>query len=219
MAKNVAVILSGCGVFDGTEIHEAVCSFLALDKAGARYSCFAPDINQHHVINHINGEEMPEQRNVLIESARIARGAINALSEFDADDFDAVLLPGGFGAAKNLSSFAFDGAEGTVNPELAVALQAMKSAGKPIGALCISPTILAKLFGDAGVEVTIGDDEPTIEEIEACGANHKITTHEQVVIDSTNKIVSSPCYMLEASIKQIAAGAENTVNALLDLCA
>lgn len=218
MTKNVAVILSGCGVFDGAEIHESVCTLLALDKAGVNYSCFAPDIAHHHVINHITGEEMDESRNVLIESARIARGAINALSEFDAAEFDAVMLPGGFGAAKNLSSFAFEGAEATVNPDLVSALKSTKEVGKPIGALCIAPAILAKLFGDDGVEVTIGNDEPTIEQIEACGARHKVVGHEQVVIDSANKIVTTPCYMLEGSIKQVATGAENTVKALLELC-
>jgi enhancing lycopene biosynthesis protein 2 len=218
MTKNVAVILSGCGVFDGSEIHESVCTFLALDKAAVNYSCFAPDIAHHHVINHITGEEMDEPRNVLIESARIARGAINALSEFDATEFDAVILPGGFGAGKNLSSFAFDGAEATVNPDLVSALKSMKEAGKPIGALCIAPAILAKLFGDDGVEVTIGNDESTIEQIEACGARHKVVGHEKVVIDGANKIVTTPCYMLEGSIKQVAAGTENIVKALLDLC-
>tara|TARA_R110000868_G_scaffold269406_1_gene528774 strand:+ start:420 stop:1073 length:654 start_codon:yes stop_codon:yes gene_type:complete len=217
MSKKIAVILSGCGVFDGAEIHESVCTLLAIDKAGASSVCFAPNINQHHVINHITGEEMAEQRNVLIESSRIARGAINDLADFDADDFDAVILPGGFGAAKNLSSFAFDGAEATVNDDVKTALQAMKRANKPIGALCISPAVLAAVFGD--VNVTIGTDEPTIAEIEACGAQHSESAHEQIIIDAAHKIVTSPCYMLDASIKQIAIGAEKTVNALLDLAA
>ena len=217
MSKKIAVILSGCGVFDGAEIHESVCTLLAIDKAGASYTCFAPDMDQHHVINHISGEEMDETRNVMVESARIARGAINSLNAFDADEFDAVMLPGGFGAAKNLSSFAFDGSEANVNEDVKDALQAMKRAKKPIGALCISPAVIAKVFGD--VEVTIGSDEPTIGEIEACGARHSVTGHEEVVIDADNKIVTSPCYMLDASIKQIAVGAEKTVDALLELCA
>lgn len=217
MSKKIAVILSGCGVFDGAEIHESVCTLLAIDKAGADYACFAPDIDQHHVINHISGEEMDEKRNVMIESARIARGAINALSDFDADEFDAVILPGGFGAAKNLSSFAFEGAGASVNEDVKTALQAVRRASKPIGALCISPAVLAKVFGD--VNVTIGSDEPTISEIESCGARHSVTGHEEVIIDQDNKIVTSPCYMLDASIKQIAVGAEKTVEALLDLAA
>ncbi|MED5423612.1 MAG: isoprenoid biosynthesis glyoxalase ElbB [Pseudomonadota bacterium] len=217
MSKNIAVILSGCGVFDGAEIHESVCTFLALDKAGANYSVFAPDMDQHHVINHITGEEMDETRNVMVEAARISRGAINDLADFDADDFDAVILTGGFGAAKNLSSFAFDGAEASVNDDVKAALQAMKREGKPIGALCISPAILAAVFGD--VLVTVGADEATIGEIEACGARHQVTGNDEIVIDAANKIVTSPCYMLDTSVKHIAIGAENTVNALLDLCA
>lgn len=217
MSKTIAVILSGCGVFDGAEIHESVCTLLAIDKAGASGVCFAPDINQHHVINHMTGEEMDEQRNVLIEASRIARGEINDLADFDADEFDAVILPGGFGAAKNLSSFAFEGAGAEVNVDLKAALQAMKRAKKPIGALCISPAILAAVFGD--VNVTIGDDAPTITEIEACGASHTVSENEQIIIDGDNKIVTSPCYMLNASIAQIAIGAEKTVKALLELAA
>ncbi len=217
MSKKIAVILSGCGVFDGAEIHESVCTLLAIDKAGASSVCFAPNINQHHVINHITGEEMDEQRNVLIEASRIARGAINDLADFDADEFDAVILPGGFGAAKNLSDFAFEGAQATVNDDVKAALQAMKRAQKPIGALCISPAVLAAVFGD--VNVTIGSDAPTISEIEACGATHTISEHEQIIVDGDNKIVTSPCYMFDASIGQIAVGAEKTINALLELAA
>ncbi len=217
MSKTVAVILSGCGVFDGAEIHESVCTFLALDKAGVTYSVFAPDMDQHHVINHITGEEMDETRNVMVEAARISRGAINDLADFDEEEFDAVILPGGFGAAKNLSTFAFDGADADVNEDLREALQAMKRAGKPIGALCISPAILASVFGD--VLLTVGSDEATIEELEACGARHQVTGNDEIVIDTANKIVTSPCYMLDTSIKHIAIGAEKTVDALLKLCA
>ncbi len=213
--KKVAVILSGCGVYDGAEIHESVLALLALDRQGADYQCFAPDIAQHHVINHITGDEMPESRNVLIEAARIARGDIKPLSEFDAAAFDALLLPGGFGAAKNLSTLAFDGAECTVNPELSNAVTAMAEAGKPIAALCIAPAVLAKIL--KGARVTIGSDAGTIGAIEAMGSAHQETTHAEVVIDEQMKLVTSPCYMLDASISQIAEGADNAVRELLKL--
>jgi enhancing lycopene biosynthesis protein 2 len=146
--KIFAVILSGCGVYDGAEIHEAVLSLLAIQRNGAKYKVFAPDIQQHHVINHYTGKEVPESRNVLVESARIARGDIQPLNEFDPDEFDALLLPGGFGAAKNLSTFAFEGEDCTIEDEVADAVKGMAERGKPIGALCISPVILAKVLGD-----------------------------------------------------------------------
>src|SRR5210317_536991 len=152
--KRVAVVLSGCGVFDGAEIHESVLTLLALDRQGAEYQCFAPDIPQHHVIDHITGNEMDESRSVLVESARIARGDIKALSEFDADDFDALMLPGGFGAAKNLSSLAFDGPDCSVNTDLKNAVSAMIDTGKPIGALCITPAVLAKILEGMAATLT-----------------------------------------------------------------
>ena len=213
--KNVAVILSGCGVFDGAEIHESVLSLLALDRQGASYQCFAPDIDQLHVINHISGDEMEESRNVLIEAARIARGQIKALSGFDAASFDALLLPGGFGAAKNLSNLAIAGPECAVNADLQHAVAAMVEAGKPIGALCIAPAVIARIL--PGARVTIGEDAGTASAIEAMGGVHQKTTHAEVIIDQQLKLVTSPCYMLDASISQIADGAENTVRALLEL--
>lgn len=217
MAKpNVAVILSGCGVFDGTEIHESVLSLLAIDRQGAAYQCFAPDILQHHVINHISGNEMAESRNVLIESARIARGNIKPLAEFDAAEFDILLMPGGFGAAKNLSSLAFDGPECSVNDDLISAVTAMVKVGKPIGALCIAPAILARILD--GVKITIGNDPDTIGAIEVMGGNHQQASHGEVVVDEQLKLVTSPCYMLDtASISQIAEGADNCVRELLRL--
>lgn len=213
--KRIAVVLSGSGVYDGSEIHEATLSLLAIARNGAAYSCFAPDVNQAHVINHLTGQEMPEQRNVLVESARIARGNILPLSEYRAGDFDALLLPGGFGAAKNLSTFAFDGADTIINPEVEGAVRDTVMAGKPIGALCIAPVIIARLLQD--VEVTIGQDEETIKAIEQMEAVHKSTTHGEIVVDEKYKVVTSPCYMLDASIVQIAEGAENVVKELLNL--
>ena len=211
--KKFAVILSGSGVYDGAEIHEATLSMYAIMKHGATYDVFAPDINQHHVINHLTGEEMPETRNVLIESARIARGNIKPLSAFNAADYDALLLPGGFGAAKNLSTFAFDGPECTVNPDVASALTGMHQAGKPIGALCISPVLLAKVLGN--VTLTIGQDTATAEAVGKLGAKHQNTSHGEVVVDKTNNVYTTPCYMLDANIVQIADGADNIVKAIL----
>jgi enhancing lycopene biosynthesis protein 2 len=214
-SKKFAVVLSGCGVFDGAEIHEATLSLYAIAKSNADYEIFAPDIDQHHVINHITGEEMNEKRNVLIESARIARGKISPLSKFSAADFDALLFPGGFGAAKNLSTWAFDGAGASINPEVEKAIKTMVDAGKPIGALCISPVILAKVLGE--VELTIGQDEATIEGIRTAGAKHTKTTHGEVVVDKKYKVVTTPCYMLDASIDQIGLGAENVVKKILEM--
>lgn len=212
--KNIAVILSGSGVYDGAEIHEATFSLYAIDKLGANYQIFAPDIKQHHVVNHLTGKEMSEERNVLVEAARIARGNIKPTSELNVNDFDAVVFPGGFGVAKNLCSFAFDGVNCNVNPEIEGIIKNFNKAEKPIGALCISPVLIAKVLGD--IEVTIGQDEGTSNALKELGANHKTTNHGEVVIDKKNKIVTTPCYMLDASISQIALGAENVVKAILE---
>jgi len=213
--KKFAVVLSGCGVFDGAEIHEATLSLLAIAKHGCRYEIFAPDINQHHVINHHTGEEMDETRNVLVESARIARGKITDLKKFKPDDFDGLVLPGGFGAAKNLSTWAFDGPGATILPEVESAVKGMISMKKPVGALCISPVLLAKILGE--VELTIGNDPDTSQAIESVGASHVIATHGEVVVDAKNNVVSTPAYMLDATIDQIADGAYNLVKATTDL--
>ncbi len=213
--KKIAVVLSGSGVYDGSEIHESVFTLWAIEKAGAGYEIFAPDVEQYHVINHISGDEMEEKRNVLVESARIARGNIKPLSGFNAEDFDALMIPGGFGAAKNLSSFAFEGTDCLVNPEVEKAILDINKAGKPIGALCISPVILAKIFEDA--KMTIGSDQGTADAIQAMGATHVNTTHGEVVTDKNFKIATTPCYMLDAKITQIAEGAENVVKAVLEM--
>jgi enhancing lycopene biosynthesis protein 2 len=210
-----AVILSGCGVFDGAEIHEATLTLYAIIKNNAIYDIFAPDINQFHVINHITGEEIKETRNVLVESARIARGKISPLSKFNADNYDALIFPGGFGVAKNLSDFAFKGTDCNVNEEAAAAIKAMVKQKKPVGALCISPVIIAKVLGN--VEITIGSDPETSKAVEQMGAKHKNTTHAEIVVDKKYKIVTTPCYMLDSNIVQIAEGAENVVKEMLNL--
>ena len=213
--KKIAIVLSGNGVFDGAEIHEATLTLYSIMKNGATYELFEPNIEQHHVINYITGEEMPEKRNVLIESARIARGKINDLANFKASDFDALIFPGGFGAAKNLSTFAFDGADCKINIDVEKAIRTMIEQKKPIGALCIAPVIFAKLLGN--VELTIGQDKGTADAIKTMGATHKETTHGEVVIDNKYKIVTTPCYMLDANIVQIGDGANNVVKAILDM--
>lgn len=214
-AKRFAVILSGNGVYDGAEIHESVMSLYAIQLNGCSYTIFAPDMNQYHVLNHLTGEEMDEKRNVLVEAARIARGEIKSLSEFNAGEYDILLLPGGFGAAKNLSNFAFEGANCTVHPTVSEAILGMFKLRKPIGALCIAPVILAKVL--AGVKLTIGQDPGTSEALETMGAKAVTTKQQEIVIDQENKIVTSPCYMLDSSLVDIAEGAKNTVKALLEL--
>jgi len=213
--KQFAVILAGCGHKDGAEIQEAVMTLYAIAKTGSLYEVFAPDVNQHHVINHFTGQPTDETRNVLVESARIARGKIRPLSEFNAKDFDILMFAGGFGVAKNLCTYAFDGAACTVNPEVEKAVIAMHAAGKPIGALCISPVILAKVLDK--VTITLGQDPGAIKNVETMGAIHKSTNAREIVIDNENKVVTNPCYMLDSGIVDIAEGAMNTVNALIGL--
>jgi len=213
--KKIAVVLAGSGVYDGAEIHESVLTLLAIARHGAQYQCFAPDIDQAHVINHLTGAEMPETRNVLTEAARIARGNIKSLAEYKASDFDALIFPGGFGVAKNLCSFAFDGVDCTVNAEVENAIRTTIVAEKPLGALCISPVLIAKVLVD--VEVTIGNEEGAANAIESFGGTHVQTTHGEIVYDPKYKLVTTPCYMLDATIDQIANGAENVVSKILEL--
>lgn len=213
--KKFAVVLSGCGVFDGAEIHEATLTMLAIKQNNADYDIFAPDVDQHHVINHLNGEEMNETRNVLVESARIARGKVIPLADFDAKDYDYIIFPGGFGAAKNLSTVAFDGANASVLPQVKLAIDQMVELKKPIGALCISPAVIAKVVGKE-VNVTIGNDAGTAEAIENMNARHIESDHGDVVLDEEFHIFSTPCYMLDADITQIYDGAFNIVEAMMN---
>lgn len=213
--KKFAVILAGCGVYDGAEIHEAVLTLLAIDKLGASYQCFAPDVNQAHVINHLTGEVSPESRNVLVESARIARGEIRPLREYSPGRFDALIIPGGFGAAKNLCDWAFKGDECTVNPEVEKAVRAAVEAGQPVGAMCIAPVILARLF--QGSDFTTGQDPASGSFIEKMGNRYTRTSHGEVVADRKRKLFTTPCYMLDARISEIATGTENIVREMLEV--
>lgn len=211
--KHFAVILAGCGVFDGAEIQEAVLTLLAIEKLGGTYQCFAPDVKQFHVLNHITGETMNETRNVLVESARIARGNIKPLQEFQAVEHDGLIFPGGFGCAKNLCNWAIKGDQCIVNPDVEHAIKTMFEAQKPIGAMCIAPVILAKLF--KGSSLTTGDDPASGSFIEKMGNKYIQTSHGEVVTDKVRKLFTTPCYMLDATIGQIAEGTENIVKEMM----
>lgn len=216
MSKKIAVILSGCGVYDGAEIHESVITLLRLDQRGAQVQCFAPDIEQHHVINHLTGEEMPETRNVLVESARIARGEVKDISLANVDDFDALIVPGGFGAAKNLSNFANEGTACSVNPQVLAFAEAFAEASKPVGLICISPALAAKIYGP-GVTCTIGNDADTAAALGKMGATHQECTVEDIVEDKARKLVSTPAYMLGKNIGEVASGINKLVDRVLEL--
>jgi len=211
--KRFAIILAGCGVYDGAEIHEAVMAMYAVMKNGAEYQLFAPDIAQHHVINHLTGAEMPETRNVLVESARIARGNIKPTTKLNPRDFDALLFPGGFGVAKNLCSYAFEGVQCKVNPDISILIKEAVSLRKPIGALCISPVLLAKIMGD--ITITVGPDAEDAANVIAMGAHHIPTKHGEVIIDEKHRLFTTPCYQLKSTIVQVAEGADNIVKAIL----
>ncbi|ATN09978.1 isoprenoid biosynthesis protein ElbB [Pseudomonas sp. FDAARGOS_380] len=216
MSKKIAVILSGCGVYDGAEIHESVITLLRLDQRGAQVECFAPDVAQLHVINHLTGEEMPESRNVLVESARIARGAVKDIGQANATDFDALIVPGGFGAAKNLSNFAVEGAGCSINPQVLALAEAFAEAGKPVGLICISPALAAKIYGP-GVTCTIGNDADTAAALDKMGATHIECTVEDIVEDPARKLVSTPAYMLGKNISEVASGINKLVDRVLEL--
>jgi len=227
MGKKTAVILSGCGVYDGTEIQEAVFTLLAIQQQGGTYQCFAPDIDQHHVINHITGEEMPEKRNVLVESARIARGDIKPLTKFDAADFDALFIPGGFGAAKNLTKWAFSGPQGEIDPGVAAAIRQTVQAGKPVCGLCMGPTVIAKALENnvKGTHVTVGtisekspyDIAAISQGVNATGAVAEMKSVSEICIDAQHKIVTAPCYMMEAGIDEVFQNIQQAVQAVFGL--
>jgi len=214
MAKKVGVLLSGCGVFDGAEIHESVLTLLFLDRAGAEIICMAPDMD-FQAVNHLTQKQTAEKRNVLTESARIARGNIRNIKDVKASDLDALIIPGGFGAAKNLSDFAAKGADAKVHPEVDRLLKEMSSAGKPVGAICIAPATLAKALSDKKPEVTIGNDVGTASAIEKMGGKHKNCTVDMIHVDKKNKLVTTPAYMLGPGIKDVAEGIEKLVNQVI----
>jgi enhancing lycopene biosynthesis protein 2 len=216
--KTIGVVLSGCGVFDGAEIHEATLTLLALDQAGANIVCMAPNVDQMDVVDHAAGNlSVGANRNVLTESARIARGEIRDMATVNVDELDALIFPGGFGAAKNLSNFATDGANCTVNPVVDQLVKNMNLAGKPQGFICIAPAIAAKSLGELKPDLTIGNDPGTAAELTALGANHVNCPVDDIVCDESHKLVSTPAYMLGPSIAHVAKGINKLVEKVLDL--
>lgn len=216
--KKVGVVLSGCGVYDGAEIHESVITLLALDKAGAKIVCMAPDAPQMHVIDHAKGEPVEgDTRNVLIESARIARGEIKSMKDVRATDLDALIFPGGFGAAKNLCTFAVAGVNCKVHPEVERLVEEFHHAKKPQGFICIAPVLAAKILGHHHPKLTIGNDQGTAQAIEKMGGKHITCKVDEVAIDEVNKIVSAPAYMLGPTIAPVARGIEKCVEAVLKM--
>lgn len=216
MSKNVAVLLAGCGYLDGAEIREAVLTLLNLDISAANVSIFAPDRVQHHVVDHSQGSEAKEERNIFIESARIARGKIQKLSDLNVDNFDALVMPGGFGVAKNLCTFAFEGSAGRVDDLVREKIVAFYDQKKPIGAICISPALVALCLGDKGVKLTIGNDKETASEIEKLGAKHVECPVDNCVVDTDHKVVSTPAYMYDdANLDAINSGISKCIREVL----
>jgi enhancing lycopene biosynthesis protein 2 len=226
MKMKIGVLLSGCGVYDGAEIQEAVFTLLAIDEIGAEAICIAVDEPQHHVINHLTGEEMKESRNMLIEAARIARGNIREISTVTPSEIDALVIPGGFGSAKNFTTWAFSGPDGTINPKVKLLIVNMINIGKPIAALCVSPVVVAKAMQDSSVKplMTIGSDKELSpydikgfsSGLEAVGSRTEMKTIREIEIDKENKIISAPCYMMDASISEVRKNIRSAIEALRD---
>ncbi|MCB1189156.1 MAG: isoprenoid biosynthesis glyoxalase ElbB [Leptospiraceae bacterium] len=225
--KKVGVLLSGCGVYDGSEIHESVLTLLCLEQNGLQAVCLAPDIEQHHVIDHTNGEELSEKRNVLVEASRIARGNIKPVKNFPIESIDALAMPGGFGVAKNFTKWAFEGVEGSIEPQIKDLIVKVVKAGKPIVALCMSPTTVARALQGTGIkaDLTVGtnaskslyDIAAIGSEMKKAGANPVMCEVDEIVVDPKNKIISSPCYMMDVSITEIYKGIEKTIAKLAEM--
>jgi enhancing lycopene biosynthesis protein 2 len=223
----IGVLLSGCGVYDGAEIQEAVFSLLAIEEAGAEAVCLSVNKNQHHVVNHLTGEEMTESRNMMVEAARIARGSVQDISNYDISQLDAVVIPGGFGSAKNFTSWAFDGPNGTVLPEIQELIKKCLSDKKPIAALCVSPVVLALALQNSDVHptMTLGtDQEKSPYDIHAfssglsqTGVHAEMKTIREISIDKNLKIVSAPCYMMDATVLEIRNNIQKAIEALIQL--
>lgn len=222
------ILLSGCGVYDGAEIQEATMAMLAIKELGHEYECISIDKNQHHVVNHLNGEEMNESRNMMIEAARIARGDVKNITDISPADIDALVIPGGFGSAKNFSKWAFLGAEGEIMDEVKLLIVNMVNVGKPVCALCVSPVVVAKALegSDISVKMTLGSDQESSPYdiagfhagIESIGALAEMKTVKEILVDQKNKIVTAPCYMMEADILAVRNNVKNAIEATIELC-
>ena len=227
MAHRIGVLLSGNGVYDGSEIHESVFTLLAIDENRGEAVCMAHNIDQHHVVNHISGDEMPEKRNVLIEAARIARGAISDLAEISVENLDALVIPGGFGAAKNLTKWAFNGPDGEIEPDVKRIISEMVKAGKPIVGICMGPTVIAKALEGAGLKehLSVGTTEEAspyeIDDIskglEKAGAVAEMKSINEISIDETNKIICAPSYMMEGSITDVRNNIKQGIDELFEM--
>lgn len=225
--KKVGVILSGCGVYDGSEIHESVSALIAIAQQGGEAVCYAPNVAQHHVVNHLSGEEMQETRNVLVEAARIARGNIKDLATFHSNDVDAIVLPGGFGAAKNLSTWAFEGPASSINETVKQAILAMIQAKKPIVSLCISPVVVAKALEGSAVHpsLTVGTTEAaspydikgTREALQSVGASTAYASIHEIHVDVENKIITAPCYMMDANVAEVFNNVQLAIQKLFEI--
>ncbi len=213
----IGVVLSGCGVYDGSEIHEAVLTLLAIAESGAQAICLAPDVDQREVINHLTGQASKEKRNVLAESARIARGQVKAVSEVRAEDLDALIFPGGYGAAKNLSSFAADGPDCQVEAGVAGLAAEIHRQGKPIGAICIAPAIVARIFEKGGFQMTIGSEKETAQAIRALGHAHQDCAVTEICVDRKHRLVTTPAYMLAQNIAEAAEGIRKLVKEVVSM--
>lgn len=214
--KRVAVILSGCGVYDGAEINEVVLTLLALESLGIGYQCFAPNSEQYHVIDHITGEPVTDQRNVMTEAARIVRGQVKPVTECQPGEFCAVIVPGGFGVAKNLSDFAMTAENMVIRPDVLAILQQFKEAGKPAGYMCIAPVLLPIVYGE-GVLLTVGNDTDTIAIVEKMGGKHQEAGVGDIVVDTVNNVVTTPAYMLATSLTEAKQGIDKLVNKITQL--
>ncbi len=227
MKKRIGVLLSGCGVYDGSEIQESVFTLLAIDQNGGKAICVAPDVQQHHVVNHISGAEMSETRNVLVEAARIARGDIKNLANISEADLDALIIPGGFGAAKNLTSWAFDGPDGTINQEVRRIIVEMTAAKKPLVGLCMGPTVIAKALEGTGIHPHLSVGNTTEASpydiaaigggLEKTGAVSEMRSIRELAVDVENRIISAPCYMMEASITEVHTNVNQAIAKLFEL--
>jgi enhancing lycopene biosynthesis protein 2 len=224
---NVGVLLSGCGVYDGAEIQESILTLLAIEEIGATYTSISIDADQYHVVNHLTGEEMPEKRNMMVEAARIARGAVKEIKSIQPADIDALVIPGGFGSAKNFTTWAFDGPNGTIRDDVKLLLVNMINVGKPIVALCVSPVVLAKAFEGSSVKLnlTIGSSAegspyeiPMFEVgLQATGAKTAEKTIREILIDRENKVITAPCYMMDASVLEIRNNIKQAIEAIKEL--
>jgi enhancing lycopene biosynthesis protein 2 len=223
----IGVLLSGCGVYDGSEIHESVFTLLAIAENGGEAICMAPNMVQHHVINHLTGDEMKDIRNVLTESARIARGKIQDISKVNISELDALVIPGGFGTAKNHTKWAFEGPDGEIVPDVMNLIRKVNNANKPIVGLCMAPTTIAKALENSGVhaKLTVGtteekspyDIEAISDGMEKIGAIAQMKTVKEINIDFDNRIITAPCYMMEANIVEVKNNIDQAIKALFKM--